>query len=116
MDESSKVCLQRSLQLTEQQNWRYETDEFHGICEIAKDHMVIKCVFEGQANAFYDVLGIDGIIKWRLAKEVSVERLAEQLAADFPDLNVTVKGRAKTHGWITSSVVRRYPAAFWGAK
>lgn len=104
-----KVGLNKSLVLTEQQAWRYETDEFHGICEIAKDHMVIKCVFDGVGNEFYDVLAIDGVIQWRLASQVSVERLAEQLAEDFPDLDVTVSGRAKTHGWITSKVVRRYP-------
>lgn len=100
--------IQPRLKLTEQQAWRYETDEFHGICEIAHDSMVIKCVFESSGNEFFDVLGIDGIIQWRLAKPVSVERLAEQLSGDFPGVRVTVSGRAKTHGWITSSVVHRY--------
>lgn len=106
-----KPELKHTLELTEQQQWHYETDEFHGICEIAKDDMVVKVVFDATGNKFYDVLAIDGYIKWCLAKPVSVERLAEELAGLFPDLDVAVSGRAKTHGWITSKVVRRYPAA-----
>lgn len=94
--------------LSQTQRWRYETDEFHGVCEIAKDHMVVKCTFESVSSSFYDVLLIDAVIKHRLRSEVSVERLAEQLAGDFPSLQVTVSGRAKTHGWITSTVVRRH--------
>lgn len=70
--------------------------------------MVVRCVFEATANEFYDVLFIDGVILARLQKSVSVERLAEQLAADFPGLSVTVSGRARSHGWITSRVVRRH--------
>lgn len=94
--------------LTETHSWRYETDEFVGVCEIANDEMVVKCVFESNARAFYDVLQIDSVIRQRLAQPVSVERLAEQLAADIPDLRVTVSGRAKTHGWITSTVGKRF--------
>jgi hypothetical protein len=70
--------------------------------------MVVKCVFQTTDNAFYDVLGIDGMVKLRLTKPVSVERLAEQLADDFPTLCVTVMGRAKTHGWISSTVALRF--------
>lgn len=98
--------LRKSLDLTQVAAWVYETDEFHGICELAGDDMVVKCVFESHDKSFYDVLGIDGMIRHRLLRPVSVERLAEQLATDFPDLRVTVKGRAKTHGWISSTIGR----------
>ena len=97
-----------ALTLNHQQNWKYETDEFEGICEIAHDVMVVKCVFEGSSNSFYDVLQIDAFIRQVLFSPISVERLAENLADAFPSLRVTVSGRAKTHGWITSSVVRRH--------
>lgn len=70
--------------------------------------MVVKCTFASTSNTFYDVLGIDGIIKALLNKPVSVERLAEQLSEYFPTLAVTVMGRAKTHGWITSTVPTRW--------
>ena len=111
MVESNQPCfknMQHVLELEQQQIWKYETEEFHGICEIAMDHMTIKCVFESSAKKFYDVLMIDGVIKMRLSQHVSVERLAEQLSIDFPDLSITVMGRARTHGWITSKVIRRY--------
>lgn len=94
--------------LGQTQRWRYETDEFHGVCEIAQDDMVIKCVFEATTREFFDVLFIDKVLKQRLMSPVSVERLSEQLSSDFPTLQVTVSGRAKTHGWITSTVVRRH--------
>lgn len=94
--------------LEQTQRWRYETDEFTGVCEIAKDVMVVKCVFEATANRFYDVLEIDGVIRRRLDVPVSVERLAEQLASDVPGVAVTVMGRAATHGWITSGVAHRH--------
>ena len=111
MADSKEPCfknMQHTLQLEEHQGWRYETDEFHGVCEIAKDDMTIKCIFEYSGKDFYDVLLIDGVIQYRLASQVSVERLCEQLATDFPDLSITVMGRAKTHGWITSKITRRY--------
>ena len=94
--------------MTKTQVWKYESDEFHGICEIAHDQMVVKCVFAATSNTFYDVLGIDGIIRALLNKPVSVERLAEQLSDYFPGLAITVMGRAKTHGWITSTVPSRW--------
>lgn len=100
--------MKHCLTLNETQEWKYETDEFTGICEIARDEMVVKCVFSGTTNSFYDVLGIDGAIRACLTRPVSVERLAEQLANYFPELCVTVRGRAKTHGWITSTVTRRW--------
>jgi hypothetical protein len=70
------------------------------------DDMVVRCVFECYSKDFYDVLLIDSVIKARLVEPVSVERLSEQLSADFPSLQVTVRGRAKNHGWITSTIVR----------
>lgn len=100
--------MNHSLTLKETHQWRYETDEFHGICEIAKDDMIVKCVFECTDSKFFDVLLIDGVIRTRLAKPVSVERLAEQLLCDFPNLRITVKGRARTHGWITTTVGKRF--------
>jgi len=111
MKTESMPQLNHTLHLTDRQRWRYETDEFYGVCEIAHDSMVVKIVFEGVSNKFYDVLAIDGYITWCLKKPISVERLAEQLSSLFPDLDVTVSGRAKTHGWITSSVTKRYPAS-----
>jgi len=90
------------------QAWKYETDEFEGICEIAHDVMVVKCSFSATTNAFYDVLEIDRTIRRLLESPVSVERLAEQLADLFPSLSVTVMGRAETHGWITSTVGQRF--------
>ena len=110
MEENKSHSLNHTLELEHQQHWTYETDEFHGICEIAGDEMVVKVRFQSPTSTrvFYDVLGIDGVIRWRLLKPVSVERLAEQLASDFSDLSVEVSGRAKTHGWITSKVTRRW--------
>lgn len=100
--------IKQRLSLKKTQVWKYETDEFHGICEIAHDQMVVKMIFASTSNTFYDVLGIDGVIKALLNKPVSVERLAEQLSDYFPELSVTVMGRAKTHGWITSTVPTRW--------
>ena len=65
-------------------------------------------MIEAITNSFYDVLQINGVILHRLAVPVSVERLAETLASDFPGLFVTVSGRAETHGWITSGVFHRH--------
>ena len=112
MENNSECSLLTSsahqLVLTHDQRWKYETDEFTGVCEIAQDEMTVKCVFQAVTNRFYDVLEIDKLIRHRLSVEVSVERLAELLAADFPGLAVTVSGRAKTHGWITSGVFHRH--------
>lgn len=98
--------VKHTLELDRRQKWRYQTDEFHGICEIARDDMTVRVTFEAVSEKFYDVLAIDGVIKRALHQPVSVERLAEQLADVFPDLSVTVEGRAKTHGWITSTIER----------
>ena len=100
---SSELSHVLSLRMTHR--WRYETDEMRGICEIAKDAMVVKCVFEAYTKKFYDVLQIDAAIRRRLLEPVSVERLAEQLSEDVPGVQVTVMGRADTHGWITSTAL-----------
>ncbi len=107
-NQSSLPKMNHSVALRESHTWVYETDEFHGICEIAHDDMVVKCVFKTVDKKFYDVLLIDGVIKNRLLKPVSVERLCQQLSDDFQDLEVTVMGRAKTHGWITSTCNRSW--------
>ena len=96
------------MSLSQTQSWKYETDEFTGICEIARDVMKVKCTFEATGTQFYDVLEIDVYIRQLLLSPVSVERLAEQLAEALPSLQVTVAGRAKTHGWITSTVGKRF--------
>jgi len=112
MGDSSAVCSKQAtghaLILSQDQRWKYETDEFSGVCEIAHDSMTIRCTFEAVTSRFYDVLEIDKVIRSRLEVPVSVERLSEQLAADFPGVAVTVSGRAATHGWITSGVVHRH--------
>lgn len=89
-------------------HWTYETDEFQGVCELAGDVMVVKCAFVGTGRQFYDVLHMDEVIRAHLESPVSVERLADNLSSDFPGLTVTVKGRAKTHGWITATTVKRW--------
>jgi len=94
--------------LKKTQAWKYETDQFSGICEIAHDVMVVKCAFSATTSAFFDVLVIDRIIRRLLESPVSVERLAEQLADILPGLSVTVMGRAETHGWITSTIQTRW--------
>jgi hypothetical protein len=101
---SSSLSHVLSLDMTHR--WRYETDEIEGVCEIAKDKMVVKCIFEVATKKFYDVLQIDAAIRRRLEEPVSVERLAEQLSEDVPGVQVTVMGRADTHGWITSTALR----------
>ena len=101
---SSDILPVLSLKMTHR--WHYETDEMTGVCEIAKDLMVVKCIFDAVSKNFYDVLQIDAAIRRRLLEPVSVERLAEQLAEDIPGVQVTVKGRADTHGWITSTALR----------
>jgi hypothetical protein len=100
---SEKLTHVLSLGMTHR--WRYDTDEMTGICEIAQDKMVVKCVFEAATKKFYDVLQIDAAIRRRLEEPVSVERLAEQLSEDVPGVQVTVMGRADTHGWITSTAL-----------
>jgi hypothetical protein len=90
------------------QRWTYETDELGGVCELAGDAMTVRCKFSATASAFYDVHEIDASVRRRLEHPISVERLSEQLSEDFPDLAVTVMGRAATHGWITSEVARRW--------
>jgi hypothetical protein len=89
------------------QKWKYETDEFDGICVIAKDKMRIKFIFESCGKEFFDVLKINQVIETGLRNPVSVEFMADFLATQFRGLSVTVSGRAESHGWITSSVVKK---------
>ena len=98
----------KCLELAQVQEWKYETYEFRGVCEIACDDMVVKCIFRTTDRAFYDVLGIDGAIRFFLCQPTSVERLCQSLAGYFPSLSVTVMGRADAHGWITSTLTRRH--------
>lgn len=55
--------VKHTLELDRRQKWRYQTDEFHGICEIARDDMTVRVTFEAVSEKFYDVLAIDGVIK-----------------------------------------------------
>jgi hypothetical protein len=89
------------------QKWKYETDEFDGICVIAKDKMRIKFIFESCGKEFFDVLKINQVIETGLKNPVSVEFMADFLSTKFSGLLVTVLGRAESHGWITSSVVKK---------
>jgi hypothetical protein len=86
------------------QNWKYETDEFSGTCIIAKDDMTIKFVFEHYGNKFFDVIKIDEQIDKLLLEPVSVEGIADDLAAFLPGVTVTAMGRAFSHGWITATI------------
>jgi hypothetical protein len=102
------ITPDKALRLVKAQRWMYETDEMQGVCELAGDVMTVCCRFFATTNTFYDVHQIDAVIRARLLHPVSVERLVEQLSADFPDLRVQVKGRAATHGWITSEKTERW--------
>jgi len=104
------VTINHVVETVNEFHWHYATDEFEGVCELAGDKMVVKCEFAGTGRKFYDVLMMDGIIKAHLLKPVSVERLADNLSEEFPDLLVTVRGRAKTHGWITATAAKRWPS------
>lgn len=89
--------------------WRYETDEFDGVCELAHDAFIVKCAFSCTGKKFYDVVMINGVIKAHLLKPTTVERLADHLSEEFPDVNVSVSGRSRSHGWITATAVKRWP-------
>lgn len=101
--------LGHAVETTNEFQWRYSTDEFEGVCELAGDKMVVKCEFVCIGKRFYDVLMMDEVIRKHLSSPVSVERLADNLSNEFPDLRVTVSGRAATHGWITANAVKRWP-------
>lgn len=101
--------IQHAVETKHDFRWSYETDEFEGVCELAGDKMVVRCSFSCTGVRFYDVLHMDAVIREHLRSPVSVERLADLLSSDFHDIQVTVRGRAKTHGWITATAVERWP-------
>ena len=81
-------------------HWSYQTDDMAGICIIAKDRMTINFKFEAFTKDIYDVIKIDLLLKKVLEMPVSVEGSQENLKSVFPDMTVTVRGRATSHGWI----------------
>ena len=85
-------------------SWEFETDALPGICEIAMDEMVIVFKFTQKfSDEFYDVLAIKGAIVDRLAEApISVEGAVVFCKKNWPNLNVEVRGRAESHGWITA--------------
>lgn len=88
------------IHLSKKVHWSYQTDDMDGICIIAKDKMTINFKFETFAKEIYDVLKIDSSIKQMLENPVSVEGSQEHLKQLLPDMVVTVRGRAESHGWI----------------
>lgn len=88
--------------------WSYESREFDGVCELAHDKMTVRCEFRGAGKKFYDVMMIDGIIKAHLLKPTTVEKVADNLSLEFPDLTVKVVGWSESHGVIQVETVRRW--------
>lgn len=84
--------------------WVFETDLLSGICEIAMDEMSIVFKFtQPFSNEFYDVLAIKAAIVDRLAEApISVESAVVFCKKNWPKLEVEVRGRAESHGWITA--------------
>lgn len=82
--------------------WEFETDVLNGICEIALDEMSIVFKFTQQfSNEFFDVLAIKAAILERLAAApISVENAVVFCKQNWPKLDVEVRGRAESHGWI----------------
>lgn len=100
------MIIEPEVETNHEQLWVYETDEKKGVCVIADDDMQIKFRFESDGTKFYDVLKIDAEIEKALREPVSVEGMADHLHDLFPMLDVTAMGRAFSHGWITSKVLR----------
>ncbi len=94
--------LNPEIQLGKKVHWTYQTDDMHGICIIAKDKMTINFKFEAFSKEIYDVLKIDMLIRKILENPVSVEGAQENLKSVFPGMEITVRGRADSHGWITA--------------
>ena len=83
--------------------WVFETDVLDGVCEIAMDEMSIMFKFtQPFSNEFYDVLAIKSTIVERLKSPISVEGAVVFCKKNWPKLEVEVKGRAESHGWITA--------------
>ncbi len=84
--------------------WEFETDVFLGICAIALDEMSIVFKFtQRHSNEFYDVLAIKETLRERIeAAPISVEGAVVFCKQTWPKLDVEVRGRAESHGWITA--------------
>lgn len=92
--------MKPELHLNQQINWTYQTDDMEGVCIIAKDKMTINFKFEAFTKDVYDVLKLDEMIRLILKVPVSVEGAQQELKEMFPDMKITVRGRAESHGWI----------------
>tara|TARA_R100000951_G_scaffold28237_1_gene24223 strand:- start:4099 stop:4389 length:291 start_codon:yes stop_codon:yes gene_type:complete len=92
--------MQKEIQLNNKVHWKYQTDDMHGICIIAKDKMTINFKFEAFTKDIYDVIKLDKFIESMLTTPVSVEGSQQVLKSAFPEMVVTVRGRAESHGWI----------------
>lgn len=92
--------MQTVIHLNNKVHWTYQTDDMHGICIIAKDKMTINFKFEAFTKEIYDVIEIDKLILLMLESPVSVEGAQQGLKSACPDMIVTVRGRAESHGWI----------------
>ena len=82
--------------------WEFETDPLYGICEIALDEMEMIFKFnQRHSTEFYDVLEIKAALLQRLADgPISVENALVFAKKNWPKLDVEVRGRAASHGWI----------------
>ena len=92
--------MQTEIHLNTKVHWTYQTDDMHGICIIAKDKMTINFKFQAFTSDIYDVIKLDNFIKAMLATPVSVEGSQQVLKSEFPNMVVTARGRAVSHGWI----------------
>lgn len=100
----ARYLLTPDVRVKYAQDWKYETDEFSGICVVANEPMVIRLSFECRGRTFFDVIKINAMINELLRSPVSVEGMAEMLALAMPGVIVTATGRAISHGWISSRV------------
>lgn len=96
--------MKPEIMLHKRVHWKYQTDDKFGICVIAKDKMTINFSFECFTKEIYDVLKIDKTIDDLLCDPVSVESALEYMKSLFPDMVITVRGRAESHGWIEASL------------
>lgn len=96
--------MKPEIMLRQKVHWKYQTDDKFGICIIAKDKMTINFKFECFTKEIYDVLKIDKAIDNLLENPVSVEGALEFMKSLFPDMLITVRGRAESHGWIEAKV------------
>lgn len=96
-------------------DWLYETDQMDGVCSLTNEPMVVKFSLRYLGRKFYDVIEIDKIIRAKLMRPTSVEEVAEWLFVKLGGaVEVTVSGRADSHGWITAKLDKQ-PNAPTGA-